>query len=101
MVHSPNVQTGLDVLISRALAPLRNKRVGLITNPTGRTRDGRPVADVLMEAQEVELVALFGPEHGIWGIAVDGLRVENDIHPRYNIPIYSLYGKTEKPNTTP
>lgn len=98
MVHSPNVQTGLDVLISRALAPLRNKRVGLITNPTGRTRDGRPVADVLMEAQEVELVALFGPEHGVRGNAPDGLHVASGTDPRTGgLPVWSLYGETCKP----
>jgi uncharacterized protein YbbC (DUF1343 family) len=65
--HSPQprVKLGVDVLIEQGFAPLRGKRVGLITNPTGVTSDLRSTIDVLSAADGVELVALFGPEHGV------------------------------------
>lgn len=97
MVHVSRVQTGLDVLIAEAFAPLRSKRVGLITNPTGRTHEGRFIADVLMETRKVELVALFGPEHGVRGDAPDGLHVASGTDPKTGLPVWSLYGETRKP----
>ena len=51
--HSPNVvRTGLDVLLEKDLAPLQGKRVGIVTNHTGRTRDGRHIGDVLLSVRE-------------------------------------------------
>ena len=58
---------GIDVLVERGLQPLRGQRVGLVTNHTGRTRDGRSTIDVLFKAPGVKLVKLFSPEHGIRG----------------------------------
>ncbi|HEX9224480.1 MAG TPA: exo-beta-N-acetylmuramidase NamZ domain-containing protein, partial [Candidatus Acidoferrales bacterium] len=64
-----SVNTGLDVLEAQGFAPLRGKRVGLITNQTGVDRRGRSVIDLLANAAGVKLVALFNPEHGLYGRA--------------------------------
>jgi uncharacterized protein YbbC (DUF1343 family) len=88
---------GVDHL-DRSLPPrLRGSRVGLITNQTGVTRDGRSSIDVLAEMPDVELVALFSPEHGIRGTAAPGERVASSIDERTGLPIHSLYGETRRP----
>jgi len=89
------VQCGIDVLVNDHFAPLRNLRVGLVTNHTGRTRDGRSTIDVLFRAPEVKLVGLFSPEHGIRG-ALDAA-VADSTDEATGLPIISLYGKNRKP----
>jgi len=91
------VKLGVDVLIEEGFKPLRGKRVGLITNPTGVTSDLRATIDVLNEATQVELVALFGPEHGVRGEAHAGAHVEDARDAITGLPIRSLYGKHRKP----
>ena len=76
---------------------LEGKRVGLITNPTGVDDGLRSTVDILNEAPNVELVALFGPEHGVRGDAHAGDHVGNQTDPVTGLPVYSLYGKTRKP----
>ncbi len=71
--------------------------MGLITNPTGVTRDLRSTVDVLSRAPDVRLVALFGPEHGVRGDAPAGAKVEDARDKATGVPVYSLYGKTHKP----
>ncbi len=90
-----NTLTGIDVLEAQHFAPLAGKRVGLITNQTGIDRNGRSTIDLLAHAPGVKLVALFGPEHGIRG-AVDA-RVSSATDEATGLPIYSLYGETERP----
>ena len=97
MTHIPRVQTGLDVLVAERFASLRTKRIGLITNQTGQSRDGRPIVQVFMEAQEVELAALFGPEHGLRGDIPDGQYVPSDADPTGELALWSLYGDVRKP----
>ena len=87
--------TGIDVLEAQNFAPLAGKRVGLITNQTGIDRNGRSTIDLLAHAPGVKLVALFSPEHGIRG-AVDE-RVSSTTDEATGLPIYSLYGETERP----
>ncbi len=89
------VQCGIDVLIADHFARLRNLRVGLVTNHTGRTRDGRSTIDVLFRAPEVKLVRLFSPEHGIRG-EVDAA-VADSKDQATGLPVISLYGKNRKP----
>jgi len=89
------VDCGVDVLASRGFRELRDKRVGLVTNHTGRTKSGTTTIDLLFGAPGVELVALFSPEHGIRG-AVD-TTVNDSKDEKTGLPIYSLYGKTRKP----
>ena len=89
------VMTGLDVLRSQGFAPLQGKRVGLITNHTGRARDGAAAIDLLHAAKNVKLVALFGPEHGIRGVLDANVPAETDA--KTGLPIHSLYGDTRRP----
>lgn len=96
---SAEVLTGVDVLERDGFAPLRNLRIGLVTNHTGRNRAGRQTIDVLRDeaAQRagVRLVALFSPEHGIRGTADE--RVNDSRDEQTGLPIYSLYGETRRP----
>ncbi len=87
--------TGIDVLEAQKFAPLAGKRVGLITNQTGVDRAGRSTIDLLAHAPGVKLVALFSPEHGIRG-ALDE-RVPSTTDAATGLPVYSLYGETERP----
>ncbi len=89
------VDCGVDVLARRGFRELKGKRVGLVTNHTGRTKAGVSTIDLLFEAPGVELVALFSPEHGIRG-AVD-TEVADAKDEKTGLPIFSLYGKTRKP----
>src|SRR5206468_3168614 len=86
---------GIDVLVKNNFAPLKGKRIGLVTNHTGHDRDRRPTIDLLQNAPGVTLVALFSPEHGIRGER-DGVVADatNEIN---GLAIYSLFGKTHKP----
>ncbi|KAA3658638.1 MAG: DUF1343 domain-containing protein [Calditrichaeota bacterium] len=91
------VKTGIDVLIEHKFDVLAGKRVGLITNNTGVTRDLKSTIDVLSQAQNVDLVALFGPEHGVRGNVFAGHKVANFTDEKTGLPVYSLYGKTRRP----
>jgi uncharacterized protein YbbC (DUF1343 family) len=90
-----HTETGIDVLEEQNFAPLRGKRVGLITNQTGVDSQGRRTIDVLAHADGMKLVALFSPEHGIEG-KVDAT-VGNATDATTGLPIYSLYGDTRRP----
>ena len=93
------VLTGIDVLEANGFAQLQGKRIGLVTNPTGVDRYLNSTIDVLHSAPGVELVALFGPEHGVRGNAHAGEHVEGQaVDPRTGVPIFSLYGKTRLPS---
>ena len=91
------VQTGIETLIQQGFAPLKGKRVGLITNPTGVTRDLKATIDILAAAPGVRLVALYGPEHGVRGDARAGQKVAGAKDPATGLPVHSLYGSTTKP----
>jgi uncharacterized protein YbbC (DUF1343 family) len=88
---------GNEVLYSRYHHLIEGKRVGLITNQSGVNSQGQSTIDVLANDPVVDLVALFGPEHGIDGKAAAGAYVESYEHPTLGIPVYSLYGPTRKP----
>jgi len=92
---STKVLTGIDVLERDSFKPLAGMRVGLITNHTGRNREGRQTIDVLNKAPGVKLVALFSPEHGIRGVADE--KVSDSKDEATGLPIYSLYGETRRP----
>jgi len=91
------VMLGIDVLESQGFAALAGKRVGLLTNPAGVNRRGVSTIDVLRRAPQVNLVALFGPEHGIYGDEKANVPVDDKIDPRTGLPVYSLYGKYRTP----
>ncbi len=92
---SGGVLTGIDVLRANGFAALKGKRVGLVTNHTGRARDGATTIDLLHRAPEVKLVALFSPEHGIRGIL--DAKVPSETDEKTGLPIHSLYGETRRP----
>jgi len=92
---STKVLTGIDVLERDNFKPLAGLRLGLITNHTGRNREGRQTIDVLYKAPGVKLVALFSPEHGIRGVADE--KVSDSKDETTGLPIYSLYGETRRP----
>ncbi|MBW7927419.1 MAG: DUF1343 domain-containing protein [Fimbriimonadaceae bacterium] len=83
------VLNGIDVLIRDDFKPLQGKRVGLITNHTGRDLAGRSTVDILAEAPSVNLVALFAPEHGIRGDKDE--RIADGKDEKTGLPVFSLY----------
>lgn len=91
------VKTGLEVLADDGFAVLQGKRIGLVTNPTGVDRNLNSTVDILFNAPGVELVALFGPEHGVRGDIQAGGYVAQSTDSKTGLPIYSLYGSTRKP----
>lgn len=91
------VKTGLQVLVEDNFAPLRGKRVGLITNPTGVNDELKSTVDILFEAKGVNLVALYGPEHGVRGDYSAGDHVSSVKDAKTGLSVHSLYGKTRKP----
>ena len=93
------IKTGIEVLKEQNFKILEGKRVGLITNPTGVDNDLKSTIDILHEAKNVKLVALFGPEHGVRGDVHAGDHVDNSNDPSTGVPVYSLYGKTRKATT--
>jgi uncharacterized protein YbbC (DUF1343 family)/CubicO group peptidase (beta-lactamase class C family) len=86
---------GIDVLVNEKFAPLKGLRVGLITNHTGHDRQRNPTIDLLKNAPDVQLKALFSPEHGIRGLADE--RVGDSLDEKTGLPVYSLYGETLRP----
>src|SRR5512141_1625825 len=96
--QTARVLPGIEVLREQQFAPLKGKRIGLITNPTGVDGRLRSTIDILANAPGVKLVSLFGPEHGVRGDYEGGAYVESYIDSATNLPVYSLYGKTRKPS---
>ena len=90
-----DVRQGIDVLRAGGYADLRGKRVGLLTNQTGRARDGVTTIDLLARADGVTLAALFSPEHGIRGELDDKVPSSRDA--KTGLVIHSLYGETRRP----
>lgn len=93
----PTVRPGIEVLLTDSLSLVRDRRAALITNHTGRDRSGTPSIDLLAAHPDIELVALFSPEHGIRGRAEAGVKVEGGVDEHTGLPIHSLYGSTRKP----
>ena len=89
------VKTGAQVLAESGFRLLDGKRVGLIVNHTARVGEAHLI-DLVHEAPNVELRALFGPEHGLRGTAEDGVEVADGRDDRTGLPVYSLYGETRK-----
>lgn len=91
------VKTGIEVLKATNFKQLEGKRIGLVTNPTGVDKNLVSTIDILHNAKNVNLVALYGPEHGVRGDVHAGDKVDNFNDPTTGLPVYSLYGKTRKP----
>ena len=96
-VSRVKVKTGIEVLRERGFAGLEGRRVGLVTNPSGADRYLKSTIDILFEAPQVNLVALYGPEHGVRGDVYAGGKIEDSKDEATGLPVYSLYGSTRKP----
>ena len=94
--QKPKVKTGIEVLKASNFKILEGKRVGLITNPTGVDNSLKSTIDLLHEAPNVNLVALFGPEHGVRGDGHAGDKVEDLVDEKTGLKVHSLYGKTRQ-----
>ncbi|MFZ2286675.1 MAG: DUF1343 domain-containing protein [Bacteroidales bacterium] len=97
-VNGQVVETGLENLVKDNFGILKGKRVGLVTNPTGVDCNLRSTVDILFNAPDVKLVALYGPEHGVRGEFTAGEYVDFGKDPSTGLPVYSLYGRTRKPS---
>jgi uncharacterized protein YbbC (DUF1343 family) len=91
------VRLGIDVLRAQAFAPLAGKRVGLFTHLAACAGDLVTTYQHLTQAEPVNVVALFAPEHGFAGAAPDGAHIDSSTDARTGLPIHSLYGKTRRP----
>ena len=94
---SAHVKPGIEVLRDQDFRGLKGKRVGLITNPTGVDNNLKSTIDILHEAEGVELVGLYAPEHGVRGDVHAGDHVDNFVDPATGVTVYSIYGKNRKP----
>ena len=92
-----NVLPGVEVLLRDSLHLLAGKRVGLITNHSGKDRSGTSTIDLLYRAPGVQLTALYGPEHGLRGAAEAGVHIASTVDSATGVPIHSLYGETRVP----
>ena len=90
------MKLGIDILREQDFDLLRGRRVGLLSHRAAIAADGRETAEILHEA--VNLVALFGPEHGFQGRALAGEATPSFEHPEWRIPVHSLYGATREPS---
>ena len=86
--------TGIDVLQAEGFSRLAGRKVGLLTNHTGRTRGGQSTIDAFHAAKNLTLVALFSPEHGIRGILDE--EIPSSVDEKTGLTIHSLYGKTRR-----
>jgi len=93
----PAVELGIDVLAANHFAGLEGKRVGLLTNQSGVNGAGLSTIDVLRDAPNVKLVALYAPEHGLYGAEIAGDYVANTKDARTGLPVYSLFGPNREP----
>lgn len=92
------VKPGVETLRDGGFAQLKGKKVGLITNPSGVDNNLKSTIDILSEAEDVELVALYSPEHGVRGDIYAGAKVDTYVDKKTGVKVYSLYGKNKKPS---
>jgi len=97
-IKNEAVLSGADVLISSKLNLIRNKNVAIVTNPTGILKNGTHLIDTLFSLG-IKIKALFGPEHGLRGVASAGKKINDGVDDKTSAPIYSLYGKHRQPTS--
>lgn len=91
------VSLGIDNLLTAEFELIKDRRIGLITNPTGMDSRLTPTITRLHEQPGCTLKCLFAPEHGLWGRFAAGVHVKTSVDPVTHLPVYSLYGDTRKP----
>ena len=95
--NAPVVKPGVEVLRDRGFAGLEGKKVGLLTNPSGVDRNLQSTIDILYKAENVDLVRLFAPEHGVRGDIYAGGHAEDTFDEATGLKVWSIYGKYRKP----
>jgi len=95
-----SVLTGIDVLEALDFAPLRGKKIGVLTNQTGFDSTGHRTIDILAHAPGVQLTAIFSPEHGVTG-SLDTTKIGNSRDAATGIPVYSVYGSSDAARRPP
>lgn len=92
------VITGLEILTSDFPDKLKGRRIGVLCHASSITRDYIHITDILSGSGKIRLSAVFGPQHGIFGQTQDNMiEWEGSIHPKFGIPVFSLYGRHRKP----
>lgn len=91
------VKPGVEVFLEKYLDLVKGKKVGLVTNPTGVDSHLRSTIELLYDNPDIQLVALYGPEHGVRGNTQAGQYVPFYVDEKYKIPVFSLYGQSQKP----
>jgi uncharacterized protein YbbC (DUF1343 family) len=92
------VKPGIEVFLEGRLDLVKGKKIGLITNPTGMDSRLRSDIDLMKQSGEFELIALYGPEHGVRGNVQGGVYIPFYFDDKYRIPVFSLYGQSLKPD---
>ncbi len=92
------MKLGIDVFFESRFQEFKGKRIGLVTNMTGVNHRLVPTIDLFHAHPDIELTALYGPEHGIRGDAKEGEKLDSFIDPYTKVPVYSLYGASKKPS---
>ena len=91
-------RTGLDIISGKLPSELKGKRIGVLCHAPSIRSDFRHITDIIAESKECSLAAIFGPQHGLFGQTQDNMiEWEGYMHPVYNVPVFSLYGKHRKP----
>ncbi|OIK03820.1 exo-beta-N-acetylmuramidase NamZ family protein [Streptomyces monashensis] len=93
-LHRERLRTGFERLAADGYSLLRDQRVGIVTNPTGITRDALHIVDVMHRDPRVRLTAVFGPEHGFRGTAQAGGSEGRSTDPATGLPVYDTYLKS-------
>ncbi len=94
---SAKVVLGVENFLQNYKTLVKGKRVGLLTNPSGVDSKLNSTADLLFNDPDINLTALFGPEHGIRGAIYAGEHVTDEVDPHTGLPVFSLYGAHKKP----
>jgi len=95
--HGSGPEPGIEVLLRERAGDLKGKRIGLVTNMTGVDRALRSDIDLLAARGDIQLVALFGPEHGVRGDVQAGGHVDSSRDAATGLPVHSLYGEHREP----
>ncbi|OGD30549.1 MAG: hypothetical protein A2Y56_04580 [Candidatus Aminicenantes bacterium RBG_13_63_10] len=90
------VKPGVEVFLEKHLGLVKGKKVGLITNPTGQDSRLRSTAELFHRSPDIQLAALYGPEHGVRGDTQGGIYVPFVIDSKFRVPVFSLYGQSMK-----
>ena len=92
------VITGLEVILNKFPEKLKGKKIGILCHAASITRNFEHISDILFRRNDCKIVALFGPQHGIHGQTQDNMiEWQSELHPVFNIPVYSLYGQHRMP----